>query len=393
MAFLREVPPTTRMFEQPPFLTCPFCRAGAAFGILSIGSKILTRRCRMCRFENSEPLPSVEKDVIYLDQNALSEIFKIKSGSRRPGAPNESFWKAVEQALDRAILLQQVVCPQSDIHIDETIVFHSADDLLIAHEMLGDIKFRRSSAIIADQEWPFFEAYLEGAPPPTISFAVDDILRGKRNGWLPNLHITAQFDWSHMATGVRKHRSATADRMNALSREWASKKPTFNVALQHELDSYGPALQNAIESNHNIKMRFWAMKSHLEEKGIKAREAEKIVFDFWHWEGNEHQPENRISSYLFAALARQFAAGREKLPSPGMINDIRAVSVYGPYVNAMFLDRECANLVQEVKSYVPIRAEIFSTKTGDAFLTYLDQLAERASPEVRARAGEVYGVD
>lgn len=66
-----------------------------------------------------------------------------------------------------------------------------------------------------------------------------------------------------------------------------------------------------------------------------------------------------------------------------------------PYVDAMFVDREFANILQERKDIaarLPIKARIFSFAQPDEFLTYLDDLADGASDEVRADAERIYGV-
>ena len=79
-----------------------------------------------------------------------------------------------------------------------------------------------------------------------------------------------------------------------------------------------------------------------------------------------------------------------------MMNDVRAISTYGPYVDAMFLDNECASLLAEepLRSKVKgnLKAKIFSATSGDAFLKYLRELELRAPPEVKQYAEEIYGL-
>ncbi|MGZ5793194.1 MAG: hypothetical protein ACXWI4_01395 [Croceibacterium sp.] len=71
------------MWERGPFEQCPMCGNEQSFGILSAGGKTLTRRCKECRFSEQINLPTLEKKVIYLDQFAFSELFKLKSGKRK----------------------------------------------------------------------------------------------------------------------------------------------------------------------------------------------------------------------------------------------------------------------------------------------------------------------
>jgi hypothetical protein len=164
------------MFERAPFHNCPVCKAKATFGILSAGGDSVRRRCTACRYAHNEILPAPDKKVIYLDQPAISGIFKVKSGIRRTGDRNFATWERVERAVNRVSLLQRAIFPQSSIHRDETIVWQRGNELTVAHEMLGgETTFKDHHDIELDQVLKFAQAYIDKAPPQ-ISFDVDDIL-------------------------------------------------------------------------------------------------------------------------------------------------------------------------------------------------------------------------
>lgn len=76
------------------------------------------------------------------------------------------------------------------------------------------------------------------------------------------------------------------------------------------------------------------------------------------------------------------------------MNDIRAISTYGPYVEAMFIDKGCASLLSEepLRSGLKMKAKIFSTTSGDAFLEYLKGLAAGTPTDVQRYAEEIYGI-
>jgi len=76
------------------------------------------------------------------------------------------------------------------------------------------------------------------------------------------------------------------------------------------------------------------------------------------------------------------------------MNDVRAISTYGPYVDAMFIDNGCASLLSEepLRSEVKLKARVFSPTSGDAFLHYLEDLSEQTPADVRQYAEEIYGV-
>ena len=117
------------------------------------------------------------------------------------------------------------------------------------------------------------------------------------------------------------------------------------------------------------------------------------IFEFWRWEGNREVPVHRIASNLWAGLGRRFALG-QRSTTRGANNDIKAISTYGPYVDAMFIDKEFANILSETKELrnLGLKARIFSFANGGEFLCYLDELAEGASEEVREYAQRIYGV-
>src|SRR5258708_21328928 len=75
-------------------------------------------------------------------------IFKIKTNTRRIGAPHETFWKECLRLANVAYLRQQVIFPGSNLHSDETIVWHSASDLKLAHAMLsGETSFEDTNEV------------------------------------------------------------------------------------------------------------------------------------------------------------------------------------------------------------------------------------------------------
>jgi hypothetical protein len=407
------------VFEHGPFRTCPSCQAVESFGILSVGGSSLNRRCKRCRFRCSEELPGVDKKVVYLDQLAVSEIFKTKSKTRRHGANNEAFWKDVEREANLAYLLQQVIFPASSIHRDETTVSPFASELSLAHEMMsGDTSFQNIDEINMTQVLEFAQAYLEKRSPPTIAFNVDDILEGERNDWLPNMHITVNMDLSAFADQIRANRDATAAAFVPLMQSWIAEKPTFTAVLATELKSFGSANRSAllyaaekatkaIENmerldaleffdglSHPVMNQFKELKTYFERHGVHPNNSAAEVHKYWDWPANEHIPTHRNSAYLFAALARKLISGQKRLPSRGMFNDINAISTYGPYVDAMFLDNECAQLLSEqpLATDLKLKAKIFSTNSGDAFLDYLRELQNGASAEARAYAIEIYGL-
>jgi hypothetical protein len=156
--------------------------------------------------------------------------------------------------------------------------------------------------------------------------------------------------------------------MLPLFERWQTEKPTFEQVLKEELAAFGKAriqasifalqeyvdsiIRNDIEANFNISLSF-GMRHFMEinrtfdRYGISRNDCTRKIFEFWSWSEIEKLPSHRISAYLFAAIAARLAAGQKKIPTQGLNNDIRAISTFAPYVDAMFIDIECENLLND----------------------------------------------
>lgn len=404
------------MFERAPFQDCPFCRRTGSFGILSVGGETLQRRCRECRQSLHEVLPAVDKAVIYLDQNAVSEIYKIKAKTRKAGAPNQATWENIERQTQRTYLSQQAIFPVSNIHDDETIVSPFDSELGLTHDMLsGDCSFKNTWQISIENTLIVAEAFVQNREPPPASFEKDHVLEGKRNAWLPDFHISANMNRSFFAAGIRANRDEGAARLRSLAQSWMASKPSFDELLGIELRSYGRAKREAFSSQVEkmttaaarndefgmldaagspIVQEYEALKRLFLKNGVSSSEVNRRIATFWDWPANREVLEHRIGAHLFAALGARMAAGQKRLPSNGMLNDITAISTYAPYVDAMFLDKECASLLStpRVKSALNLSTKFFSLSTATDFVDYLSQLEKRASSDVRKYATESYGI-
>jgi hypothetical protein len=133
--------------------------------------------------------------------------------------------------------------------------------------------------------------------------------------------------------------------------------------------------------------RFEEIGVPLEEKFARARE-------FLYSDPALRAPQNRIRSLLYASLGRRAASGQKRLPSRGTPNDVEVISAYLPYCDAMFIDDEFVQLLieqplaQEIKPYA---TRIFSTRSRDEFLAYLQSVEAEASPEHVQLVTRTYG--
>ncbi|TBZ06270.1 hypothetical protein [Rhizobium leguminosarum] len=396
-------------WERGPFSICAACKQ-ESFGFLRAGGHSLTMRCSKCRYSENVALPPVDKKVIYLDQFIFSLLFNVTSQGRLP-LGHETFSKALHERLRRLVLLQQIVLPHSDIHRDETTVFHSASALREAYEFIGgDISFSDTSTIELNQVLNAAEAFVRGTPL-TIDLSVDEVLESNRNDWLSDMHISVRSDYSQLADGLRKMRDETHAEMEKLAARWVSEKPSFDDVLKIELDAVLQAKIGALASTERKKasadpdVLFNAVNSPIQrevrnllhfmrEEGVSANEAGQKVRDLWGSEVYRQLPHHRISAYLFAAIARRVVSGQKSVVNKGMINDVRAIATYAPYVDAMFVDKTSAQLLQErpLSDDLSFKADVFSFSSRDEFLAHLDDLEAKTPSDVREMSSRIYGL-
>jgi hypothetical protein len=404
------------MFESPPFKNCLRCGCEQGCGILWVSSESYERRCKFCGAKATYILPAVDKKVLYLDQFVISEIFKVKNRKRRAGAPHAEFWAEANDRLDQAIMRQQIICPASNIHRDETMVYRDGNALNLAHEMMGgDTSFEDTITIEHRQIYRYLEAYLKGEDPPPFDFNVDEILNGHRNAWLPDLHITVETDWSGLVKNTRLSRDKAAEDFVPLYDQWAREAPAFEEVLKNELgalargyvDAYFHflAMAQAGDASGDVQAYINGALSPVVKLineinrefvkcGTSPESALQETVKFLNWPKNQSLPYHWISANLFAAIAVRLARGQKRYPSRGLMNDIKAISMYGPYVDAMFLDNECASLMEEkaFKMGVKIKAKVFCLKRSADFLAYLQEVIDSAPQDVIEAAQELYGV-
>ena len=390
------------------------CGTDKEFGILSAGDKTLTRRCRKCRYDESTTLPSLDKAVIYLDQFAFSELFKLRSGKRREDAHTE-FWQSADRQINRVVLLQQAVFPPSDVHHSETLVSPWPQDLRDAYEAVaGEVRLEDTNHLQLSQIAAFARAFITDSKPE-LDFSIDNAVRGRRNEWLPDMRVAVKTDYSQFADGTRASVDETAQAVSDLMEGWRQRGTGFDEALEIELNSYHQSRVGALKAfaerygkavaaddfmaEFNLGMSFIVREMSLlrdlfTRAGVAPDQIEDTTTRFWKWDGNREQPFGKILAYLFAALAGQVKAGRTKPASRGFMNDVKAIAAYAPFVDAMLVDKECATLLGEgrPRDELSYKARIFSLNNKDAFLAYLQELEDKTPDDVRHFASTIYGV-
>lgn len=280
----------------------------------------------------------------------------------------------------------------------------------------GGVSFVGSETLNTRQEEAFAKAFINSQPAPELEFDVDNALEGnRRNAWLPKLHISVNSDYSSFADEIRESRERLHTAMLPLFERWQAEKPTFEAVLKEEMAAYGKARIEASERAWKeyfsaMKRQDWnkvadiSLSSHMghmmtmvrafERYGVSKEDCLRKLFEFWRWKELQKMPFLTIKAHLFAAIAARLASGQKKKPSRGLSNDIKSISTFAPYVDAMFIDIECENLLNDgrLRKALTYKARVFSKATSKEFFSYLESLEDTLDSDVKRWASFLYGL-
>ncbi|MUO31476.1 MULTISPECIES: hypothetical protein [Rhizobium/Agrobacterium group] len=271
----------------------------------------------------------------------------------------------------------------------------------------GDIQFVKSTQIDLNQVVDAAVSYFNGGPVVT-EFPIDDALETPRNVWLPLWHVTIERDYSEVSDLIRGERDRLFAQVEKLREKWSQQ--SFEAILDYELNGWvkekfstlSAAIRQQSDSDplvaysgHNAPIieEVYYLEREMLENGIPKSAWLENISAFWGSEHYKSLPHLRLSSYLFAALGREATLKAKKIFNKGMMNDVRMISSYAPYVHAMIIDQASEALLQqkELKAALCYRAEIFSLKTKESFLRYLKNIEEQTPESVREYSSIIYG--
>ncbi len=410
-----------RAFICPPYRKCPGCHAEASFGVLMICPHHYVRRCRQCWYSEIVPLPDLRKHVLYLDQFAISNMMKALNPNVRPRKhADDGFWHELFVLVDRLCKLQLLICPDSEVHNEESLVSPFPAPLRRMYELLsGGVTLERRHHVEVRQLHEHVQRWAAGRESEAWQFDVSAIAHGDLHAWQSRLIISMNLgtreEWIEE---LRHSRDVTYDGMAEVFKGWQQEGSNFEFwrSFREEARSYGVT----ILGEYIRYLRRWqdiqagkvdldlvhilpppavltieAIQDGLVQAGVPRAEAWPQTLQFLASDAVERLPFNRIAAMLYAAIARKAAAGQKRPPSRGMADDVRLISTYLPYLDSMLIDNECHSylLEQPLREELAYRCQVFSLNTRDELLAHLRAIEARASAVHLATVREVYGDD
>lgn len=412
------------IFISPPYIKCPKCGKNS-FGILMICDDHYFRRCKECFYPQGNepairyPLPKLNKKIIYVDQFAISNMMKAlnpQTKSYQKGALDD-FWVKCFERLDSLCKLQLIICPDSGFHTNESLLSPFFEPLKRMYELLsGGVRFCDHETIKRFQLYYHASNWISGNQEKEINLDVNSVVRGKINAWQDRLFISVNINYSmDWIDDLRKARNKINKGLYNIFKRWQTEKnKTFDDWFEIESMSFGKVtlelyfnylegLKNMTTNNfvptanYNMSWSSLLLLRSIKDAFLRASIQEADVWPktikYLLSPSLKEVPFIKISSMLFASLARKAAAGRKKPPNQGMANDIEIISVLLPNCDAMFIDNECHAYLKEkpLCDAIDYETDIFSQNTKDEFLKYLDNIELNASKEHLDKINEVYG--
>jgi hypothetical protein len=356
------------------------------------------------------------KKVIYVDQFGISDMMKAVDAKARGHKRVDPFWLRLFEALERVCKLQLAVCPSSPIHREESLLAESFTALERMYEQLSNgVKFQAPDEIEQRQTDAALVAWLDGREPEH-PLDPERVTHGGLHDWQGQYIVTVSMqNIDHRVPALRRARR----RLSSSLAQWfedcrGRSDQTFDHAMQIESDGCRDGLIEAYSdwSNRQVGLstgripftpenispspaayQMIGILEVLKRRGAEPTRARRIVIDFLNSQHFRDTPTNRISTRLFASIAHAAANGRKQPPDNGTSNDIRMVSAYLPYCDAMLVDNRVRAMLKSLPKRYALHylCRVFSRSNGDEFLSYLRDLEHDADPLVLALVRDVYG--
>ena len=381
---------------------CPGCGAEDAYGNVLVAKNILIRGCLNCKHSEQWPLPALSKVIIYLDQFFLSHAFR--------GKPE--FVKVSGIITDLADS-QLLVCPRSSIHEDETHQWRDYRQKELwefirqasrGHEFAPEYEIKRRQIQIA------FKRFL-AKDSDRFPISPDVALPKNVNDWDDYFRVEINRPPDNVEE-LRRLKEQSTERFVNVFPKWRRETTSFEEDRHEELSAtYHGYLELyftklAREMNGDLLAELYSpvdaqIVQSLLRTGRKVMEDHEYferIQDFFNSEYFQEVPYEDISAGLFAVLRQRIKNGHYENPEKakkrlsGFFFDVKFISAYAPYCDAMFLDNAMFDLVNDpqLKLKQKYGTKFFSRNNWDQFIGFLNAIDERKSRELDQTLKLVY---
>lgn len=384
---------------------CPGCGAKDSFGNVSVHEYVL-RGCKHCQYQSVVWLPEIRKKVIYLDQFFFS-------GALRGKDPR---FKVAAERVKRMCRLQLLVAPYSSVHEDETHQWRGHEGMT-NDQLMEFVKatsrgaeFEKDYNVERTQVLKAWEAFLKGQPPEYI-FEDRDAIQGTLDEWDDYFRIDVG-GYMRDIELKRQLKEEAVDELVKVLDQWQASIQTFDEAVALEIhdaarqyvDTYLTMLKRHAEGDFSATINSPMVAKVIEHMMQWLPEDQPLperlqrCGEFFQSPHFAEVPNQWLSSHMFATMREMVKRGtfsnrdeaRKRLN--GVFEDIKHISLYAPYCDAIVIDKFMADLVRRPTVNLQKRygVKVFSLSSWDALLDWLDSLEAGMSKEHKAGVAAAY---
>jgi len=378
------------------YKACPQCGENRFRPLEIMGEGILWK-CKSCIYTEKESLPEITKKIIYMDQVAVSCMARSRRGKKEPR------WNHLFDRLKQLIEDQLIVCPESLYHEYESELGGDLADVLEeTYEVLSaGVDFKHPHEIEQKQIYDSWMKFIGEDTKEGYHFDWNDALRGSPHQWHGRFVIKVNRYRDPQAIEERRQsKEIVRQKMQELYVEdYSYTERPFEQELREEQFAHAkaiwddhwkglkghaealiglqvPSVEGLLGLVHSHSMMIIQFIDRLDPPPPETPPY-GIMGQFLFSEHFYNTPYVYIESLIFAALARKVRASGRKA-SLGDFYDVPICSRFLPYCDAMFLDNEYRGMLQEggVVLHEQYDTKLFSSRTMDEFLAYLDEIEQ-----------------
>jgi len=345
--------------------------------------------CSICSQRNIVALPPLDRLLVCLDQNALSEMMKL-TNPYFPKSRRNRVSKKWQHVLDACIACRKslsVGFPRSSIvELESSLHFYGGAINDMAEKLSGDT-FIRSADSIADLEIiGGFKKWLLGTAENATLLPRKDAYVIDPNYWPSSLNFNFTFPNQHLLKSeVLDSRKRLHDDLQAVYDRWRKEDDSYGVIYNEEAASAGPASFNSIR-NQILKhgtTQLLALNSptsdmlkHLLKTYRHNCSNDDFAGDLKDYMYSAHftkLPHVQIRSHLYASQSRRICGGM-KSPPPSDKYDYERIISFLPYTDIFVLERHFAAIVNEILPKLDLELSpkrIFTSRNLDDLCHFL----------------------
>ena len=376
---------------------CPNCSAERCFGNVLIRSNVIIRGCMNCNYKVRLSLPKIRKKILYLDQCFFSSAFR----------DSDKRFAELTRMIMRASSHQLLVAPFSSVHEDETHQWRGYKSKN-AENLLGFIK----KCSMGHEFKPSYEvdkSQIERAFLAFINEERDDFCLAEDDALDQDVHNWSGYFWVDISRYVgdvdylRSLKQQSVEGLVNLFPSWRNSKSSYEEDFSAEIQAVAQGYMNSyLDYKRRINNGDFGaildapIMSRIVESLLGLAKSESTlqsryncIYEFFRSKYFAEIPFVSISANIHLTLKNIVKNGgyRDKASAirrlRGYFFDVKHVSTYAPYCDAIFVDNAMAEIVTQdlVDLENSYSVKVFSLNNMKSMSDWINSLEEAMSTE------------